>query len=139
QAATLDHGGDQRPVHELILAVIGLGVLANPRRAPIWNVRYSSAGSSATPTPAFCSARSCRPGTSLDPPIGAYPPLGSWLPGRERSPQPEPWEHAVLEAGHGADPVAGEGEDVEANPMADAVRAAQVGSERRLAVGSRPH
>ena len=35
----------------------------------------------------------------------------SWLSARERSRQPEPWEHAVLEAGHGADPVAGEGED----------------------------
>ena len=40
----------------------------------------------------------------------AHPPP-SWLSPRERSRQPEPWEHAVVEAGHGADPVAGEGED----------------------------
>jgi len=38
--------------------------------------------------------------------------LGSCLPARERSRQAEPWEHAVVEAGEGADPVAGEGEDV---------------------------
>ena len=30
---------------------------------------------------------------------------------RERSRQPEPCEHAVVEAGHGANPVAGEGGD----------------------------
>jgi NAD(P)-dependent dehydrogenase (short-subunit alcohol dehydrogenase family) len=42
----------------------------------------------------------------------------------------------VLEAGHGADPVAGEGEDEEADPAVDAGSGAQVGSERRLTVGS---
>src|ERR1700732_3753192 len=61
------------------------------------------------------------------------------LSARERSREPEPWERAVLEAGHGADPVAGEGEDVEAGPVADAGRGAQVGSEGRLTVGSRRH
>jgi hypothetical protein len=30
---------------------------------------------------------------------------------RERPRQPEPWEHGVVETGHGANPVAGEGED----------------------------
>jgi len=34
--------------------------------------------------------------------------------------QVEPWEHAVFEAGHRADPIAGEREDVEADAMADA-------------------
>src|SRR4029453_5865805 len=60
-----------------------------------------------------------------------------WLSALERSRQPEPWEQAVVEAGHGADPVAAEGEDDEADPVADAARGAQVGSERRLTVGSR--
>src|SRR6266576_2141344 len=69
----------------------------------------------------------------------AHPPRGSWLPAWERSRQPEPWEHAALEAGQGADTVAGEGEDVEAGPVADAVRGAQVGPERRLAVGPGGH
>jgi hypothetical protein len=48
----------------------------------------------------------------------------NWLLARERSRQPEPWEHGVLEAGHGADPVAGEGEDVQADPVAEAGRGA---------------
>src|SRR5215831_11688007 len=61
------------------------------------------------------------------------------LPARERSWQPEPGEHAVLEAGQGADPVAGESEHVEAGAVADAGGRAQVGAERRLAVGSRGH
>src|SRR5208282_2071096 len=79
------------------------------------------------------------------PPIRGSPtgqgavPAGRWLSARERSRQPEPWEDAVVEPGHGADPVAGKGEHVEAHPVADAVRGAQVGSERRLAVGSRWH
>ncbi|MDQ1464720.1 MAG: hypothetical protein QOC73_1661, partial [Actinomycetota bacterium] len=55
----------------------------------------------------------------------------------EGSGEPEPWEHGVFEAGHGTDPVAGEREDVKADPMADAVRIAEVGAERRLTVGSR--
>ena len=49
---------------------------------------------------------------------------GTGLSARERSRQPEPWEDAVIEAGHGADPLAGEGEHVEAGPLADAGRAA---------------
>jgi hypothetical protein len=65
--------------------------------------------------------------------------LGSCLSAWERSRQPEPWEHAVVEAGEGADPVAGEGEDEQAGPMADAGGGAKVGPERRLAVGSRRH
>src|SRR5215831_1968822 len=69
----------------------------------------------------------------------AHPPLGSWLSARERSRQPEPWEHAVLEAGHGTNPVAGQGEDVQADPCAHAGREAQVGSERGLVVGAGPH
>src|SRR6266851_782182 len=69
----------------------------------------------------------------------AHPPLGSWLSARERSRQPEPWEHAVFEAGHGGDPVAGEGKDVDADPVADAVEGAQVGPKRWLTVGTRPH
>jgi hypothetical protein len=63
----------------------------------------------------------------------------NWLSARERSRQPKPWEHGVLKAGHGADPVAGEGEDVEADPVADAGRGAEVGPERWLTVGSRWH
>src|SRR5215211_6668413 len=66
-------------------------------------------------------------------------PIGNWLSARERSRQPKPWEHGVLKAGHGADPVAGEGEYVQADPVADADRGAQVGPERRLTVGSRWH
>ena len=66
-------------------------------------------------------------------------PIGTWLLARERSRQPKPWEHGVLKAGHGADPVAGEGENVQADPVADAGRGAQVGPERWLTVGSRWH
>src|SRR5260370_5285243 len=62
------------------------------------------------------------------------------LSARERRRQPEPWEHAVIEAGDGADPVAGEGEDEEAGSVADAAgRGAQVRRERRLTIGSRRH
>src|SRR5262249_21370056 len=70
-------------------------------------------------------------------------PRDSWgnrsrrLPAGQRSRQPDPAEHAVVEAGQRADPVAGEGEDVQAGPVADAGRGTQVGPERRLAVGSR--
>jgi hypothetical protein len=42
-------------------------------------------------------------------------------------------------SGQGADPVAGEGEDVEAGAVADAGGRAQVGAERRLAVDWRGH
>lgn len=42
-------------------------------------------------------------------------------------------------SGHGADPVAGEVRTMRPPPRADAGRGAQVGSERRLTVGSRPH
>src|SRR5260221_412859 len=62
-----------------------------------------------------------------------------WLPARERARQPEPRQHAGLEAGDGADPAAGKGEQVEGGRMADAGRAAQVGSERGLAAGSGRH
>src|SRR6266545_2020430 len=65
--------------------------------------------------------------------------LRSCLSARERSRQPEPWEHAVVEAGEGADPVAGEGEDEQAGPVADVGGGAKVGFERRLTVGSRRH
>ena len=44
----------------------------------------------------------------------------SGLPARQRSRQPERREHAVVEAGHGADPVAGEGEDIHAGAVPDA-------------------
>src|SRR5512132_2229756 len=64
-------------------------------------------------------------------------PLGSYLSAGKRSRQPEPWKHAVVEAGDGADPVAREGEDEQAGPVADAGRGAEVGPERRLTVGSR--
>jgi len=39
---------------------------------------------------------------------------------RERLRQPEPAEHAAVKAGHGADPIAGEGQDEEAGSVADA-------------------
>src|SRR6266540_6588529 len=65
--------------------------------------------------------------------------LGSCLSARKRSRQPEPWEHAVVEAGEDADPVAGEGEDEQAGSMADAGGGAKIGPERRLTVGSRQH
>src|SRR5436190_24360546 len=68
-----------------------------------------------------------------------YTHLGGRLPARERSGQPEPWEHAGVEARDGADPVAGEREDQEAGPMADPGRATQVRAERRLTVSSRRH
>src|SRR6185436_3992879 len=61
----------------------------------------------------------------------------SCLSAGERSRQPEPWEHAGVETGDGADPVAGEGQDQEARAVADAGRGAEVGPERRLTVGPR--
>ena len=51
--------------------------------------------------------------------------------------KPEPWVHVVLEASHGADPVAGEGEDEHAGAVADAIGTAEVGAEGWLAVSSR--
>jgi hypothetical protein len=54
-------------------------------------------------------------------------------------PVAEPCEYTTFEAGHGADPIAGEGENVKAGPMADAGRRAQIGPQRRLTVGSRRH
>src|SRR6266542_1909001 len=64
----------------------------------------------------------------------------SCLSARERSRQPEPWEHALVEAGDRADPVAGEGEDVEAGPVADAAGGGpNVDPERRLAIRPRRH
>src|SRR5262245_45473372 len=47
---------------------------------------------------------------------------------RERLRQPEPSEHAIVEAGHGADPSAGEGEDEEAGSVADAAGGGRVGT-----------
>src|SRR2546425_8957617 len=63
----------------------------------------------------------------------------SRLSARERSRQPEPREHAVVEAGEGADAVAGEGEYEKAGSMADAGGGAKVSHERRLTIGSRRH
>jgi hypothetical protein len=68
--------------------------------------------------------------------LGPAPP-GRRLPARERSGQPEPRQHAVVEAGHGADLVAGQGEHAEAGRVADSGQGAQVGPERGLAVGAR--
>jgi carboxymethylenebutenolidase len=48
---------------------------------------------------------------------------GRELSARQRSRQPEPRQHAGLETDHGADPVAAEGQDVQADPVPDAVRA----------------
>ena len=72
--------------------------------------------------------RLARGEVTLSPNLTSWPPISpvEWSvrpAARERSRQPEPWEHAVLEAGHGADPVAGEGEDEEADAVADAGRA----------------
>src|SRR3982751_2450653 len=64
-------------------------------------------------------------------------PLGRPVVVRQRAWQAEPGQDAVLEAGQGADPAAVEGEDVETDPVADAIGGAQVGAERRLAVGPR--
>jgi hypothetical protein len=50
---------------------------------------------------------------------------GYWI-GSDRG-SPNHGEHAVFEAGHGGDSVAGEGEDHEADAVADAGRDAQVG------------
>src|SRR5271156_4366232 len=61
------------------------------------------------------------------------------LSARERSREREEGEDAVLEAGHGPDPVASERENVEADPVADAGGATQVGPERRLTVRPCPH
>src|SRR5262249_8958131 len=58
----------------------------------------------------------------------------------ERLWEPEPWEHAVVEAGHGADPIPGEGEDEESGSVADAARGgAKIGAERRLTICLRRH
>src|SRR5215207_3476600 len=59
--------------------------------------------------------------------------------GRERSRQPERREHALVEVGDRPDPVAGEGEDVEPGPVAEAAAGAQVDPERQLTVGPRRH
>jgi hypothetical protein len=54
--------------------------------------------------------------------------------------QPEPAEHAAIKTEHGADPIAGEGEDEEAGSVADAAGgSAKVGSERRLPIRARRH
>jgi hypothetical protein len=56
---------------------------------------------------------------------------------RQRSRYSEPWKHAVLEAGHGADPITGEAQNIEPDPVADAGGGAQVGPECRLTVASK--
>lgn len=59
---------------------------------------------------------------------------------RQRLRQPEPWKHAVVEAGHDANPIASEGQDDEARPLADAAGGGtKVGSERRLTIRPRRH
>src|SRR5260370_3700568 len=62
----------------------------------------------------------------------AHPPLGSWLSARERSREPEPSRHAVIETGHCADPGAGEGEGREADPLAAGRLVAAGGPARPL-------
>src|SRR5438876_4760563 len=62
---------------------------------------------------------------------------GTGLSAWERVRQSEPWVHALLEAGHCADPVAGEGEDEQAGSVANAGRTAKVRAESRLTVRSR--
>src|ERR1700687_2686640 len=58
----------------------------------------------------------------------------------ERARQPERWEDVVVETGHGADPVAGEGEDEQAGAVADAAGGgAQVGAESQLTIRPRRH
>src|SRR3989442_16009731 len=61
------------------------------------------------------------------------------LSARERWRRPEAREDAVVEAGEGADAVAGEGEYEKAGSMADAGGGAKVSHERRLTIGSRRH
>ena len=57
---------------------------------------------------------------------------------RERARQPEPWEQAVVEARHGTDPIAGEGQDEKAGPAADtSVGRAKIDPERRLTIRTR--
>ena len=59
---------------------------------------------------------------------------------RQRLRQPEPAEHAAIKTDHGADPIAGEGEDEEAGSVADAAGgSAKVGSERRLPIRACRH
>src|SRR5581483_5678332 len=54
---------------------------------------------------------------------------------RKGAGQAEPGHDAVLEAGHGRDPLAGQCEDEEADAVADPVGAPEVGTEGQLAVG----
>lgn len=60
----------------------------------------------------------------------------SVLSARKGTGEAEGLEGVVLEAGHGRDVVAVEGEDVEASSVAGAVRGPEVGAEGRLAVGA---
>src|SRR5262249_3089831 len=46
----------------------------------------------------------------------------------------ETCEHAVFEAGHGADAVAGQGNDIESDTVTRAAGGAQVGPERGLSI-----
>src|SRR5215469_4334458 len=91
-----------------------------------------------TPTPRRCATcsvacKKVRPAWS-----SSYRPLAG-LSGvsRERSWEPEPRQNTLLEARQRADPVATEGKHEQAGPMPDPVRGTQVGTKRRLAVGSR--
>src|ERR1700722_5187388 len=65
--------------------------------------------------------------------------LKFWLLARGRSRGAEPWQQAFFETSHSADPVPGEGQDKEADPVTDARRVAHVGAERGLTVRARRH
>ena len=58
---------------------------------------------------------------------------------RQRSGKPERRENDILEARHRADPVAREGEDINAHSMTDIGRPAQVNPEGRLTISPRRH
>src|SRR5262245_54958812 len=70
---------------------------------------------------------------------GRDPILANPSSSLDRAGQAEPCEHAVVEARHGTDPVAAEGQDVQTDSVAYASRGAQIGSECRLTVGSSRH
>src|SRR5215469_10418329 len=122
-------GGRTRAhLHDRALAV---GQVRGFAWLPLAGSRYSSSGP-ASPRAACGCGRTRSP-------RAASPPPQCWLSARERSRQPEPRQHAVVEAGHGAYPIAGKGEHVEAGRVADSGRDAQVCPERGVAVGSGRH
>src|ERR1700733_2488533 len=51
--------------------------------------------------------------------------------------QPESRQHAVVEAGHGADAITGQGQDEESGPVARSGRSPNIGTKSKLTV--RPH